>query len=170
MKLVHLVGFIIKKFVTMHRHMNVKKSAVQFFKLTHTRARARTHTHAQVLSRSLDLRPQQHRKSPVSVITQLSESCSFGFFFSVAHSPPRALAVSLLRFLYRTISSKTWYDSSERVISSFQGSLPTQRNKHKRRTSVPSAEFEPAIPAIKWLQTCEIDRPTTGIECSGLLY
>ena len=26
MKLVHLVGFIIKKFVTMHGHMNVKKS------------------------------------------------------------------------------------------------------------------------------------------------
>ena len=25
MKLVHLVGFIIKKFVTMHGHMNVKK-------------------------------------------------------------------------------------------------------------------------------------------------
>jgi len=25
-KLVHLVGFIIKKFVTMHGHMNVKKS------------------------------------------------------------------------------------------------------------------------------------------------
>jgi len=27
-KLVHLVGFIIKKFVTMHSHMNVKKSPV----------------------------------------------------------------------------------------------------------------------------------------------
>ena len=26
MKLVHLVGFIIKNFVTMHVHMNVKKS------------------------------------------------------------------------------------------------------------------------------------------------
>ena len=25
MKLVHLVGFIVKKFVTMHSHMNVKK-------------------------------------------------------------------------------------------------------------------------------------------------
>ena len=28
MKLVHLVGFIIKKFVTMHGHMNVKKGLV----------------------------------------------------------------------------------------------------------------------------------------------
>jgi len=27
-KLVHLVGFIIKKFVTMHGHMNVKKRAL----------------------------------------------------------------------------------------------------------------------------------------------
>ena len=27
MKLVHLVGFIIKKFVTMHSHMNVKYTA-----------------------------------------------------------------------------------------------------------------------------------------------
>ena len=28
-KLVHLVGFIIKKFVTMHGHMNVKKNHTQ---------------------------------------------------------------------------------------------------------------------------------------------
>jgi len=28
---VHLVGFIIKKFVTMHCHMNIKKKIVQSF-------------------------------------------------------------------------------------------------------------------------------------------
>jgi hypothetical protein len=30
-KLVHLVGFIIKKFVTMHGHMNVKKNTTTTF-------------------------------------------------------------------------------------------------------------------------------------------
>ena len=40
MKLVHLVGFIIKKFVTIHGHMNVKKIYVSVvlviqFKISH---------------------------------------------------------------------------------------------------------------------------------------
>jgi hypothetical protein len=36
-------------------------------------------------------------------------------------------------------------------------------NKHNRRTSMPLAGFEPAIPAIKWLQTYALDRTVTGI-------
>jgi hypothetical protein len=34
-KLVHLVGFIIKKFVTVHGHMNVKKYRGKIFLLLH---------------------------------------------------------------------------------------------------------------------------------------
>jgi hypothetical protein len=36
-------------------------------------------------------------------------------------------------------------------------------NKRNRPTSMPSAEFEPAIPAIKRLQTYALDRTATGI-------
>jgi hypothetical protein len=35
-----------------------------------------------------------------------------------------------------------------------------QHNKHKRRTSMPSGEFEPAIPGIEWSQTCAVYRTT----------
>jgi len=35
-KLVHLVGFIIKKFVTMHGHMNVKNNSLQSALNRHT--------------------------------------------------------------------------------------------------------------------------------------
>jgi hypothetical protein len=33
MKLVHLVGFIIKKFITMHGHVNVKYNSELFYML-----------------------------------------------------------------------------------------------------------------------------------------
>ena len=36
----------------------------------------------------------------------------------------------------------------------------TTHNKHKRRTSMPSAGFEPAI---DWSQTCALDLTATGI-------
>jgi len=36
-------------------------------------------------------------------------------------------------------------------------------NTHKTRTSMPSAGFEPAIPAIKQLQTHALDRTAAGI-------
>jgi hypothetical protein len=57
----------------------------------------------------------------------------------------------------------TRYDSKQ-VISSSQRPLPTQtNNKHNRRTSMPSAEFEPAIPAIKRPQIYVLDRTATLI-------
>jgi hypothetical protein len=40
----------------------------------------------------------------------------------------------------------------------------TTYTKHKRRTVVPSAGFEPAIPVIKRLQTYALDRTVTGID------
>ena len=39
----------------------------------------------------------------------------------------------------------------------------TTHNKLKRRTSIPSAGFEPASPAIRRLQNYALDRTTTGI-------
>jgi hypothetical protein len=36
-------------------------------------------------------------------------------------------------------------------------------NKHNRRKSIPSAEFEPAIPGIKRLHTYALDRTAAGI-------
>jgi hypothetical protein len=39
----------------------------------------------------------------------------------------------------------------------------TTHKKHKRRTSMFSAVFEPSIPAIKRLQAYTLNRPATGI-------
>jgi hypothetical protein len=41
----------------------------------------------------------------------------------------------------------------------------TTHNKHKRRTSMPSTGFEPAIPAIQWPQTYALERTATGVGC-----
>jgi len=38
----------------------------------------------------------------------------------------------------------------------------TSHNKHKRQTSMPSAGFKLAIPAIKRLETYSLDRMATG--------
>jgi hypothetical protein len=38
----------------------------------------------------------------------------------------------------------------------------TTHNKHKIPTSMPSAVFEPAVPAFKRLQTCALDRTAPG--------
>jgi hypothetical protein len=46
----------------------------------------------------------------------------------------------------------------------------TTHNWHKRRTSMPSAGFEPAIPAIKQLRTYTLDCTATGIGIIRLYY
>ena len=45
----------------------------------------------------------------------------------------------------------------------------TTHNKHKRRTSMHSVEFEPAISTFKGLQTYSLDRMTTGFSNLYLL-
>jgi hypothetical protein len=40
----------------------------------------------------------------------------------------------------------------------------TTHNKHKKRASMPSARFEPAIPAIQRLQTYALDRTATDTQ------
>jgi len=39
----------------------------------------------------------------------------------------------------------------------------TKKKFRKRQTSIPTAGFEPAIPASKWQQTHPLDRAATGI-------
>jgi len=43
----------------------------------------------------------------------------------------------------------------------------TKHDKHNRRTSTPSAGFEPVTPAIKRLQTYALGRMYTDIDTSG---
>jgi hypothetical protein len=61
---------------------------------------------------------------------------------------------------------KTRQDFFGQMISPSQKPLPTQDNttyKHKRQTSMPSAGFEPAIPATKRPQIYALDRAAAGI-------
>jgi hypothetical protein len=74
------------------------------------------------------------------------------FFFLWCYSPNRAQAPSLLRFLdHKQLDRHTvgllW--TSEQLVA--ETATYTTHNKHKRKTSMPSAGFEPAIPAIKRL-------------------
>ena len=50
-------------------------------------------------------------------------------------------------------------ESPVRVICPSHRPLPTQQ---KRRKSMPSAGFEPAVPAVGWLQTYTLERTATG--------
>ena len=61
------------------------------------------------------------------------------------------------------LDTHTQQDSSERVISLSLRSLPTQHSKHKIRTSMPLARFEPATPRMKRLQTCALHCADIGI-------
>jgi hypothetical protein len=87
------------------------------------------------------------------------------FFFSGFTALFSLALAHLLKFLNR-IQLDARLDSSGRVISPSHRPLPTQGNtkhKHKKRTSMPRAEFEPAIPATKWLQTYALECAATGI-------
>jgi hypothetical protein len=72
------------------------------------------------------------------------------------HTHTHTLARSLARKHTHLVGS------SERVVSS-------GHNKHKGRTSMPSARFEPTIPAIKRMQTYALDCTATGVG-RGLYY
>jgi hypothetical protein len=46
----------------------------------------------------------------------------------------------------------------------------TTQSKHERRTSVPSAGFETAVPVMERLQTYALDCTATGIGSTNRLY
>jgi len=56
--------------------------------------------------------------------------------------------------------------TSDRLIA--EAANFTTHNKHNRRTPMPSAGFEPAIPATRRLQTYTLDRTALGIGLSVL--
>ena len=81
------------------------------------------------------------------------------------NGPNWAQSASLLSFLVHTqLDTRTHQAGlSERVISSSQKPLTyTTHSKQKRRTSMLTAEFEAALPAIKGLHTYALDRMATG--------
>jgi len=63
-----------------------------------------------------------------------------------------------------TTTNHTPYDSSGRVISSSQRSLPdnTCTHTHNREISMPPLGFDPTIPEGEWQQTYAFDRVATG--------
>jgi hypothetical protein len=58
-------------------------------------------------------------------------------------------SVGLLRTIYQLIAEAATYTNTH--------------NKHNRRKSIPSAEFEPIIPGIKRLHTYTLYHTATGI-------
>lgn len=76
--------------------------------------------------------------------------------------PNSAQSSSLLRLLGHSQLDKHKHTDTS---SSDQRPLGYPQNTHKIRTRMPSAEFEPATPAIKQLQTCASGRTATGIGC-----
>ena len=52
----------------------------------------------------------------------------------------------------------TWWESSERLIGPSQRPLPDNTQRSQRQTSMPTAGFEPAIPAAERPQTHTLDR------------
>ena len=85
--------------------------------------------------------------------------------FSLWHNiPSRAQTALFLRFLDHTdththpVGLLQTTDHPVAEVATY-----TTHNKHKRRISVPSPEFEPAIPAIDRLQTYALDGTAIGI-------
>jgi len=102
-------------------------------------------------------------------------------FCSAAHQPTR------LEVLPGSHSIRHTHTQSVRIFGKnaqlvTQTATYTTHSKHTRRTSMPSAEFEPAIAAIKRLQTRALAQPPTSarhairvsdtnmpVECTSIL-
>jgi len=89
-----------------------------------------------------------------------SNGSSFYFRFLLRNSPKRVHATSFWYFCITHTHTHTHTQPVGLIDQISQKALPTQ---HNRRTSTPSAGFEPAIPAIKRLQTYALDHVATVI-------
>ena len=94
--------------------------------------------------------------SKLIVISLLGSSSSIWHL-----QPLRVWASSFLRLHDHTQGHHSRLDSSGRVIGPSQ--RPLLDNTYNRQTSMPPAEFEPAIPAGDRPQTHTLDRSATGI-------
>ena len=81
----------------------------------------------------------------------------------MANSPTRAQSPSLLRFLDYTQTHTPGRTSLCERSSRGKVATCTTHSKRRRRTSMPSAGFEPAIPAIKRSHTYSLKRTATRI-------
>jgi hypothetical protein len=92
----------------------------------------------------------------------------FLFFLCVAQHPKSGLG----RFILEVTRSHTIRHTHTRPVRLLwtsdqlvaEAATNTTHNKHKRRTSMPWAGFEPAIPAIQQPQTYAFDRTATEID------
>lgn len=79
------------------------------------------------------------------------------------NSGPSRLIVEVSVIRHKSPVGLLWMD--DQLVA--EAATYTRYNKHKRRTSIPSAGFEPAISAMKRLQTYTFDCTATGI---GLVF
>jgi hypothetical protein len=79
------------------------------------------------------------------------------FFFPWRNSPQWVRASSLLRHVTFVRTPLDEWSLHRRDL------YLTTHNTRKRPSSMPSAEFEPAIPESEWPQTHSLDRAATGI-------
>ena len=85
------------------------------------------------------------------------------FFFFWRNSPQWARASSFTRFLDHTQRRSTVGRTPLDEWSARRRDLYlTTHNTHKRQTSMPSAGFEPTIPASEWPQTQALVSAATG--------
>jgi hypothetical protein len=81
-------------------------------------------------------------------------------FTSATHSWFRWLSLHLITLSHTHILSRTALDKGSARHTDFHSS---PHNIHKRQTSIPPAEFEPATPPSKRQQTYILDRAAPGI-------
>ena len=94
-------------------------------------------------------------------------------FFLWRNRPNWASTTPLLRFPYHTHTHThtnhaglLW--TSDQLVT--EAATYKTHNKHKRRTSMPSAGFELASPAIERSQMCALDSTANGIGVKGSHY
>jgi len=83
------------------------------------------------------------------------------FFFSVAPQPKSGLVLHMAE-VSRSHTVRHTHTHPIRICTNVQAVLEaasyTTHNKHNRRTSMLSTRFEPATPALKRLNTYDLDR------------
>jgi hypothetical protein len=91
---------------------------------------------------------------------------TYTYFFLWRCGPTRAMASSFVRFLYTTQRHNTVGRTPlDKWSARRRNFYLTTHNTHNRETSMPSAGFEPTIPAGERPQTHALDRAVTGTGC-----
>ena len=86
------------------------------------------------------------------------------------HTHARARAHARTRARAHTHARTTGTTPLKKRSPAAQSATYTTHNKHETRTSMPSAGFEPMIPAIKRFQTQALGRAATGIALNDTTF